>query len=297
MSTAASRPWSEIERRAGFKRLKGERDLAGLGPTLARSGSLEARLAETKRDIRRAQELRYRVFFEEGTAVPDKTSSLIRRDVCRFDAVCDHLLVVDHAARSRRDESKVVGVYRLLRQEIAERHFGFYSAGEFEVAALTGRRPDLRFLEVGRACVATSHRGRHVLDLLWRGLWTYARHHQADVLIGCASLAGADPAAHLATVRALAAGGDEGLRANPRPDRAVALDGFVAPSLDRRALARVLPPLVKGYWRLGATFSPDLVADPAFGSTDMFVALPLDGVERRFLEHFGVAEDRAALAA
>ena len=75
---------------------------------LARSGALEARLAVTKKDVRRAQKLRYRVFFEEGGAVPDPTARLIRRDVCRFDGVCDHLIVVDKTLRTataRRNSS------------------------------------------------------------------------------------------------------------------------------------------------------------------------------------------------
>jgi L-ornithine Nalpha-acyltransferase len=271
-----------------FDRFAKKRDLAGLAPSLARSGSLEARLALTGKDVRRAQKLRYRVFFEEGASVADAAARLIRRDVCRFDSVCDHLIVVDHALPGRRGAPKVVGVYRLLRQDVAERNFGFYSAGEFDVASLIARRPDLRFLELGRACVAASHRGRHVLDLLWRGLWAYARHHKADVLIGCASLAGADPGPHAAAIRALGKGGDAALWVAPRLEPTV--PNGMAPSApaDPRALSRALPPLVKGYWRLGATFSPEPVADPAFGATDLFVALPLSQIESRYLQHFRV---------
>jgi len=291
-------PWIDAQGRGpGFlHRFARRRDLEGLPPSLARSGSLEARLAVTKTDVRRAQKLRYRVFFEEGGAVADGAARLIRRDVCRFDGVCDHLIVVDHALLGRRGAPKVVGVYRLLRQEVAERNFGFYSAGEFDVAALVARHPSLRFLEVGRACIAASHRGRHVLDLLWRGLWIYSRHHEADVLIGCASLAGADPGVHATAIRALGAGGEASLRTAPLPER-------VAPPLrgaalaDPRALARALPPLVKGYWRLGATFSPEPVVDPVFGTTDLFVALPLSGIEARYLQHFGVEAPTRPLAA
>ena len=174
-------------RQGVLDRFARKRDLAGLSPSLARSGSLEARLALTKKDVRRAQKLRYRVFFEEGGAVADATARLIRRDVCRFDKVCDHLIVVDHAAAWPARRGQGCGRLSVVRQDVAERNFGFYSAGEFDVGSLIAHRPELRFLEVGRACIAASHRGRHVLDLLWRGLWAYARHHKADVLIGCAS--------------------------------------------------------------------------------------------------------------
>ncbi len=145
-----------------------------------------------------------------------------------------------------------------LRQDVAERNFGFYSACEFDVEALVARRPDMRFLEVGRACIAPTHRGKHVLELLWRGLWTYARRHRIDAMIGCASLPGADAAAHAGAIAALAAGGgDPAWRVAPRADRLEAgAEGIGAEPADPRALLRVLPPLVKGYWRLGATFSP-----------------------------------------
>ena len=265
-------------------------DLAGLGPSLARSGPLEARLATSKKDVRRAQKLRYRVFFEEGGATPDSTARLIRRDVCRFDRVADHLIVVDRSETYRDGSPRIVGVYRLLRQDVAARNFGFYSAAEFDVESLIARRPDMRFLEVGRACIASTHRGRRVLELLWRGLWDYARHHGIDAMIGCASLPGADAAAHAGAIRALAAeGGDSAWRVLPRPDR---LDPSLAEvagrPADLRALVRVMPPLVKGYWRLGATFSPIPVVDRAFNTTDVFVVMPLAEIEDRYLQYFGV---------
>jgi L-ornithine Nalpha-acyltransferase len=182
---------------------------------------------------------------------------------------------------------------------VAERNFGFYSALEFDVAALIARRPTARFLEVGRACIASSHRGRHVLELLWRGLWAYARHHNSDAMIGCASLPGSDAAAHAGAIRALVAGGgDPSSRVAPRPERAGAIgEGVSRPPADPRALMRVLPPLVKGYFRLGATFSPPPAVDSAFNTTDLFVIMPPSDVEERYLRYFSVEQARAPLAA
>ncbi len=295
--TFATRPGADG---VGFlHRLSRKRDLAGLGPVLARSGSLEARLAVTKKDVRRAQKLRYRAFFEEGGATPDPTARIIRRDVCRFDGVSDHLIVVDRTLQHRDGSPQLVGVYRLLRQDVAERNFGFYSALEFDLDSLIACRPTTRFLEVGRACTAPSHRGRRVLELLWRGLWAYARHHKMDAMIGCASLPGADPAMHARAIRALAAGsGDPSWRVAPRPERSGALGkDEAAPPADPRGLMRVLPPLVKGYWRLGATFSPVPAVDRAFNTTDIFVVMPLADVERRYLQFFGFDQAPAPRAA
>ncbi len=296
--TFASRPGAEADR-GFFRRFYGNRDLDGLGPVLARSGALEARLAATKKEVRRAQKLRYRAFFEEGGATPDPTARIIRRDVCRFDGVSDHLIVVDLTLRHRDGSPKCVGVYRLLRQEVAERNFGFCSALEFDVEPLFARHPATRFLELSRACIAPTHRGRHVLELLWRGLWSYARHHRMDAMIGCASLPGADASAHARAIRALAEGsGDPSWRVAPRPGRAAVPEGPTsAPPADPRALMRTLPPLVKGYWRLGATFSPMPAVDPAFNTTDVFVAMPLCDIEARYLDYFGCRPPPAPLAA
>ncbi len=295
--TFASLPRASIPR-TPLNRFGQERDLAGLSPALARAGALEARIATSKKEIKRAQRLRYRVFFEEGGAIPDPAARFLRRDLCPFDRVSDHLVVVDESLRERDGSPRLVGAYRLLRQDIAERKFGFYSSREFDVQALVARRPSLRLLEVGRACVAPSHRGKHALDLLWRGLWAYARHHRMDAMIGCASLPGADPAAHASAIRALAESGDPSWRVAPRLASAGAAPlGENAPAADARSLIRALPPLVKGYWRLGATFSPMPVADLAFQTTDLFVALPLADTGQRYLQHFGVAPVSPPIAA
>ena len=109
--------------------------LSGLR-TLGRLGALEVRLAEGKRDVKRAQKLRYRVFYKDGTAIADAATLLARRDKDAFDKICDHLLVIDHAAKpSISGKQPVVGTYRLLRQDVAERHGGFYTEDEFDISA------------------------------------------------------------------------------------------------------------------------------------------------------------------
>ncbi len=274
------------------------RDLMGLPKTLGAIGALDVRLATTKSEIRRAQKLRYRVFFEEGAARPDPTARLIRRDVCRFDRVCDHLIVVDNAVPRYDGAPTVVGAYRLLRGDAADANFGFYSAGEFDVASLVARHPGQRLLELGRSCVAPGYRGKRTLELLWRGIWAYARHHHIDVMFGCASFPGADPAAHACALRFL-----RGDRAADAVWDVGAISGRgvdAAPSddapLDPRAAIRALPPLIKGYWRLGAKFSPQAVVDENFGATDVFAVMPVAEIEPRYLAHFG-GEGAAALAA
>src|ERR1700722_19864335 len=210
------------------------RDLRGLGPALGAIGSLELRLATTKKEIRKAQKLRYRVFFEEGGATPDPTAWLIRRDICAFDQVCDHLIVLDHAAASRGGAAKVVGAYRLLRQDVAEANFGFYSAGEFDIAPLIARHGGKRFLELGRSCVAPGHRGKPTLELLWRGVWAYVRHHRIDAMFGCASLEGDQPAAHATAMGYLRGAAPASLDWSVRaaPGRGVEIPALAPDSID-----------------------------------------------------------------
>jgi putative hemolysin len=113
-----------------------------LSESFGRLGALEVRLARTAAEIRRAQKLRFNVFYREMSAVADAAAYLARRDVDLFDAICDHLLVIDRGGARLGRASAVVGTSRLLRQSVAEHQGGFYSAGEFDVGALLARHSD-----------------------------------------------------------------------------------------------------------------------------------------------------------
>src|SRR5215475_8889028 len=136
--------------------LREPNDAPASSATLGRLGALEVRLARTKKDIKRAQRLRYKVFYKDGAAIADARTLLARRDKDAFDKICDHLLVIDHAAKPPLDGARpfkrkppVVGTYRLLGQDAADNHGGFYTENEFDVGSLIERHPQLRFLELG----------------------------------------------------------------------------------------------------------------------------------------------------
>ncbi len=269
----------------------------GLGPSLGWSGSLELRLATKKSEIRKAQKLRFKVFFEEGGAVADGAAALVRRDICRFDKVCDHLLVVDHAARNRFGKLKprVVGAYRLLRQDVAQANFGFYSAQEFDIGPLLARHPNSRFLELGRSCVLAEYRGKRTIEMLWRGIWAYVKHHRIDAMIGCASLEGTDPEKLAPQLSFLfhQAKAEPQWRVAPLPHKFTSMDRRPANEVDARRALAALPPLVKGYMRVGAKFGEGAVIDRQFGVTDVFVVMPICEIEGRYIEYFGGPEDSA----
>lgn len=267
------------------------RDLSGLPAVLGRFGPFEVRLAATAREIRKAQRLRFKVFYEEGQAVPPQRVALTRRDVCSFDKYCDHLLVIDRDKLNRlgRRKPKVVGVYRLLRREIAAGHQGFYSGTEFAIAPLLARHPGKRFLELGRSCVHPDYRSKRVIELLWRGLWIYATHHRIDVLIGCASLPGVDPQAlsvPLSFLHGHALASEE-WQVRPLHGRGVNMAILDGKAIDARKGLAALPPLLKAYLRAGAKFGDGAVIDAQFGTTDVFTILPLADLGERYISYYG----------
>ena len=279
---------------AGNAALAWSQDLADPADSLGRIGPLEVRLATRRKDVRRAQRLRFKVFFEQGEAIPDRISAFQRRDLCPFDDVCDHLIVVDHAAVSRHMgviRPKVVGTYRLLRHSVADRNFGFYTGREFDIGPLLARHTDKNFLELGRSCVLPDYRSKRTIELLWRGIWAYVQRHQLHVLFGCASLEGTDPTALTLALSFLHhhAGAASEWQARPLPRRETRIDLLPASVVDRRAALASLPPLLKGYLRAGARFGEGAVVDHQFGTTDVLAILPISELDQRYLSHFGSA--------
>jgi L-ornithine Nalpha-acyltransferase len=259
--------------------------------TLGRLGALEVRLALQKQDVKRAQKLRYRVFYKDGTAIADATTLLARRDKDAFDKICDHLLVIDHAAKP-----PVVGTYRLLRQDVAENHGGFYTEDEFDIAGLIDRHADLRFLELGRSCVLPRYRNKRTVELLWHGIWSYVRQHRLDVMIGCASFEGTDPdrlALPLSFLHHYAQA-PEAWRARAHSSRRVEMNRMAKQAINPKAALHELPPLIKGYLRLGATIGDGAVIDHQFGTTDVLIVMPVSAINARYIEHFGVDASRHA---
>ena len=262
-------------------------------------GRLEISLTRSKRDLRRLQELRYQVFFEHGGAVAGSAARTSRRDKDHFDSICDHLMVVDRSrSNAIAGRPPVVGTYRLLRQDVAEKQRGFYSAEEFDLSGLLARHAGLRFLELGRSCVLPAYRSRRTIELLWHGVWSYVREHQMDVMIGCASFESAD-AARLARPLSFLrhfARAPESWRAPAHPLRWVEMNRMAKSEIDIKAAWRELPPLIKGYLRVGAFVGDGAVIDPKFGTTDVLIVLPVKAINARYINHFGADAQRYATA-
>lgn len=256
----------------------GARVLGAIGP-------LVTRMARSAAEVETAQALRHTVFCGEMGAAPcpDSPPGL---DADRWDSICDHLLVIDTSLTPER----IVGTYRLLDAEAARQGGrGLYSQTEFDVDSLLARHPDKRFVEIGRSCVLPQWRGRRAIETLWQGIWAHILDRRYDAMIGCASFPGADRQAVAEPLSFLF----HHARAEPTWDCAataaetIPMNTIPADRLDLRRAFRALPPLVRGYLRLGARFASTAVVDRRFGTIDVLVVMPVASLNPRYVGHFG----------
>ncbi len=251
------------------------------------AGNQIIRLATSKAEIDAAQALRYRVFYDEMGAHPLPEMESARRDFDRYDATCDHLIVVDQN-RSKNDQ--VVGTYRFMRREHARAAGTFYTAAEYDISPLLAVPGAL--MELGRSCVDANYRDRATMQLLWRGIAEYSNIHDIKVMFGCASLPGTNPD-QLATQLSylyhyhLA---PEALRTQAIPERFTDMCLLPKEAIDpRRALAS-LPPLLKGYLRVGGFVGNGAVVDHQFNTTDVCIIVKTDLIAGRYTRHYDLGE-------
>ena len=249
-----------------------------------RAGNLGVRLAAGAPEIDAVQALRYRVFYGEMGAEPSPEAAASGRDRDGFDAVADHLLVVDHAIGPGPEG--VVGTYRLVQREGAARMGRFYSADEYDIANVLAFQG--RILELGRSCVDAAYRGRAAMQLLWRGIAAYVFHHRIDLMFGCASLPGTDPEALGAELTYLYQNhlAPPALRPRALPGRYVEMRRIDPDGIDPRRALGQLPPLVKGYLRLGGFVGDGAVIDRQFNTTDVAVVVKTDLVTDKYYRHY-----------
>jgi putative hemolysin len=231
-------------------------------------------LARCHDEVFEAQRLRYTVFADEmGARVPGADRGT---DCDRFDPFCQHLLVRDQAA------GRVVGTYRILSGAQARRLGGFYSDQEFDLTRLGHLRDQM--VEVGRACVHPDYRNGATIALLWAGLARFMEASGYRYLIGCASVGMADGGPTAAAVyRRLERASLSPLEYRVFPWCALPLDAYdCLPAVD-------VPPLIKGYLRLGAQVCGAPAWDPEFCTADLLMILPIARMDaryaRRFLRH------------
>jgi len=228
-------------------------------------------LAHSEEEVREAQRLRYKVFVEElGARVQTR---LPNHDIDLYDPFCEHLIVRENHG------DRVVGTYRILSPAAARRVGNYYSENEFYINRLQNLRG--RMVEVGRSCIHPDHRSGAVITLLWAGLADYMVRNNYDYLIGCASIGMADGGHNAANLFQQIA-----------PDHMAPAEYRVFPQhglpFERLANGQpaLVPPLIKGYLRVGAWICGEPAWDPDFNTADLLLLLPMSRMNKRYMRHF-----------
>jgi putative hemolysin len=247
--------------------------------------NFELRLARSHEDLRAAQALRYKVFVQELGASGPLVDHAAGLEVDAFDAVFDHLLLLD-TARESRGESPCIGVYRLLRGDVLPAGGRFYSEDEFDLGPL--RSCGRKVMELGRSCVHPDYRGGAAMLHLWNGLADYVLRHEVEIMFGPASLHGTDQAAlaqplaylhhnHLAP---------PAFRVTARAAHFAPMDTIAAAEIDRKGALAGIPNLIKAYLRLGGHVGQGAWIDHAFNTTDVFLVMDTATMSARHREFY-----------
>ena len=232
---------------------------------------LSYELAKTHNEMEEAQRIRYQIFGEEmGAKLPSAASGL---DIDRYDMFCDHLLVRDLS------NNKVVGTYRILPPEQACMAGGYYSENEFDISSLQHLRGQMA--EVGRSCVDASYRDGATITQLWSGLADYIMKNNHDYVIGCASISMKDGGHYAASVFNKV----YKLHAAPEKYRVTPRHRLPIEALNQN-LDVIIPPLIKGYLRMGAYVAGEPAWDAEFNCADLFILLPVSRINARYARHF-----------
>jgi putative hemolysin len=223
-------------------------------------------------DVTAAQRLRYRVFVTELGADGSMVDHAAGLERDAFDAIVDHLLLIDN----RLDPSlgnHVVGAYRLLPSDRLGPAGRFYSEDEYDLGPL--RRSGRKLLELGRSCVHPDHRGGTAMFHLWNGLADYVLDRGIEVLFGVASFHGTDTAALAAPLSLLAQNhlAPPDMRVSARPPHRAEMNLIPPDRLDRRAAMAAMPALIKAYLRLGGSVGDGAYIDHAFNTTDVCLVM------------------------
>jgi putative hemolysin len=248
-------------------------------------GSLSTRLAENEAELKEAQKIRYQVFCDELSArQQSKLDTRLEQE--QHDMICDHLLVLDN---SDENNSKTVGTQRFLVKQSKDTHLPFRSQSEFDLEDLAVRHPEKRFMELGRSCILEPYRSKRTMELMWHGTWSYAVKNKVDVMTGCASFYAESPeeiSLALGFLSTLTSDNPE-WQVSPTSPNNVAIKQYEKWVTDPKKAIRALPPLIKGYLRLGAYFSDAVVTDEDFGTIDIAVILPVKNINPRYVRYYG----------
>ena len=244
------------------------------------------KIAETKSELKKAQALRYSVFYKEKKAIPTISKKILRLDYDKVDKFADHLIVIDKNRKGIKN--KIVGTYRLIRGDIAAHCGGFYTSSEFDLSKILNSYENNKILELGRSCVHQDYRNGTIMNLLWKAIAEYVKLYDIKILLGCASFHGTDVMKYTNELSYL--------RKNfSLPDElsVKSLDSKIYPAYTEidsnnnnlRTFVK-LPPLIKGYLRVGGKVSHDCYVDYKFNTIDLCVIVNTNNIDEKYKKKY-----------
>jgi putative hemolysin len=249
---------------------------------------MAVRLTKNSDERRQVRQLRYNVFcLEEGADATEEQQQL-GEEWDNFDRYADYMVVLHN--------DKVVGTYRIIDRESAEKTGGFYTETEFNIEKL--KRIDGNIAEMSRACVDAEYREDGlVMRMLWMGLGDYVMRRQIKILFGVASLVGREPVDfaqcisylyynHLAPMRLRVSVNTAGMTQNGVNPKKSRMNILPSVFVDESAAQKQMSPLIKGYLRLGAQFGKGVYIDAPFNTCDVFVILQTKNISRAYQKRF-----------
>ena len=244
------------------------------------------KIAEKKSELKKAQALRYLVFYEEKKAIPTISKKFLRLDYDQVDRFADHLIVLDKNRKGYMN--KIVGTYRLVRGEIAARSGGFYTSSEFDLSTVLSSYKYDQILELGRSCIHQDYRNGTIMNLLWKAIAEYVKLYEIKILLGCASFDGTDVVKYTNELSYL--------RNNfslPEKLSVKSLDKKIYPAytennmnINNMKTFLKLPPLIKGYLRIGGKVSYDCFVDYKFNTIDLCVIVKTDTIDKKYRKKY-----------
>lgn len=247
----------------------------------------EVRLTRNKEERKQVRQLRYQVFcIEEGAGATEEQRAL-GEEYDAYDRFAEYMAVFH--------QGRVVGTYRIIDRNAAEKMGGFYTETEFNLSKI--KKYPGNIAEMSRACVDPAYRENAlVMRLLWAGLGEMIVRRKIGIVFGVASFVGTKPARsaqaisylyynHLTPLRLRATVLPENFAdgVNPKLSRMNILPREFVDEADAKAQ---MTPLIKGYLRLGATFGRGVFIDAPFNSYDVFVMIETRKMNATYQKHF-----------
>ena len=244
------------------------------------------KLADTKSELKKAQALRYSVFYKEKKAKPTLPKKIMRLDYDKIDKFADHLIVIDK--RRKGITNKIVGTYRLIRGDIASHFGGFYTSSEFDLTNILNSYNHTQILELGRSCVHKDYRNGIIMKLLWGAIAEYIKLYDINILLGCASFPGIEVQKFSKELSFL--------KNNYSLPEEMSVRSLVNNNYpfyyknnfkesDLRTFAK-LPPLIKGYLRVGGKISDSFFVDYDFNTIDLCIVVQTESINEKYKKKF-----------